>query len=300
MELATFFAPVFALVVTGTVLTAVPLARGARQRGFSRFLFVFAALVAAGLVWAGTHFELLPPVLVSSVVLDRLLGGALVIAAAGLAFRGTRARRRAELWLSASPRSIDAAIDAARDGDELCEGVFRARIGAAEQVTSPGGIVCAFYEADLRAPEEDGEKGPLLSRERGHSTPVYLVGERVSCALRFHPRLAWAPLHVRRCQVGGRLALGAEPAFVSGAPPEDALSYERVGKIGEECIASGRLVRNGEGRYELVGFAGSPPMLAVGTAPERVGARFRRTSWWAFGLAACCTVVAAYVLSGRL
>ncbi|MFY0577367.1 hypothetical protein ACN28S_26335 [Cystobacter fuscus] len=151
--------------------------------------------------------------------------------------------------------------------------MYRGRLAASDQVTSPSGVVCAFYEAELRGVTPGGGKGSLLSVERASAPVVRMRGEKTEAALSFSPGLVLAPLRVRPCLVGrpAEVAPGLD-APVEGAPPEEALSYERVGKLGEECLVVGEL-RPGPvaGGYELRGRQGGPAMVILGEAAEGTG-----------------------------
>src|SRR5262249_46614483 len=80
--------------------------------------------------------------------------------------------RHSGLLRLAQPCSVDEAIHLPaweRDGRWL---VLDGRLGATGEVTSPGGVVCAFYQAELRLVGEHGEPGRLVARERAASVPL--------------------------------------------------------------------------------------------------------------------------------
>ena len=54
--------------------------------------------------------------------------------------------------------------------------------GASEPVTSPGGVVCAFYDAELRSTGDQGRKGPLISQEKAYALLITVRGERAEAA----------------------------------------------------------------------------------------------------------------------
>src|SRR6185369_12274150 len=124
---------------------------------------------------------------VSLDVAGRSAGFVLLGLAAGLALLGSKARLRADALRGLAPRTIDEAVAELRAGREPGWGVYQGRLGASEPVTSPGGVVCAFYDAELRSSGEQGRKGPLLSQERAYAMLITVRGERAEAAVSFAP-----------------------------------------------------------------------------------------------------------------
>lgn len=236
---------------------------------------------------------------VSPTVLGQVLGAGLLVGAAALAVVGSRIRMRADALRAGAPQGIDEAVAALRQGQSPRWGVYRGRLASSDQVTSPGGVVGAFYEAEVRGVKADGSKGSLLSLERAYAPVLQMRGEKTQAALSFSPGLLLAPLQVRSCLVGtpAEVAPGLG-APVEGSPPEEALSYERVGKIGEECLAVGEL-RPGPvaGGYELRGRQGGPAMVVLGGSAEELGQKLVGRAWRFFAVAGGLTVAAAWALA---
>jgi hypothetical protein len=227
------------------------------------------------------------------------LGFALLVAAAGLAVAGSRVRVRADALRAEAPRSIDEGVAALREGRSPGWGVYRGRLASGEQVTSPGGVVCAFYEAELRGVMPDGSKGPLLSVERAYAPVLQVRGERAEASVSFSPKLLLAPVRILRCQMGKPLAETGTGVPAEGGVVEESLSYERVGKLGEECLVVGELRRGPvPGVYELRGKQGGPAMVILGSAGEGTGTVLTRRAWKLFMAAGGLTVAAAWLLAG--
>jgi hypothetical protein len=81
-------------------------------------------------------------------------------------------------------------------------------------------------------------------------------------------------------------------------PEEAALSYERVGKLGEECLVVGELSEDAEGTYVLRGREGGPAMVVLGNAGPGTGAVLARRAWSLFTAAGALTVAAAWIFAG--
>jgi hypothetical protein len=194
-----------------------------------------------------------------------------------------------------APRSLDEGVAALRADRSPGWGVYRGRLGSSEQLMSPGGVVCVFYEAELRGAMPDGSKGPLLSVERGYAPLVLVRGERVEVVVGFSPQQLLAPVGIRRCGPG----VGPGVLVEGRRPEEAALSYERVGKPGEECLVVGELRRGRvEGAYELRGRQGGPALVILGAERAGTGAVLARQAWGLFMLAGALVVLAAWMLSG--
>ncbi len=231
----------------------------------------------------------------------RGMGLALLGGAAGLALLGSRAHLRADTLQGSAPRELDEAVAELRAGRETGWGVYRARLGASEPVTSPGGVVCAFYEAELRSTGAQGRKGPLISEERAYALVITARGERVEAVVNFAPSTVMAPMQVRRCLTDPRLAEPAAGEVARGKAAEEVLSYERVGKIGESCLVVGELQRGpAPGSYVLRGRQGGPAMVVLGTEGLGSGQKLARRAWGFFSAAGALSVVAAFMLSRAL
>lgn len=224
--------------------------------------------------------------------------GVLVLALSGaLAADGTRLRQRGDRLASLAPTALDEAISRLNGRPKL-EGLFAGRLDASEEVTSPGGVVCAFYEAEVRSLEADGRKGALLAAERSQSPWVYLRGERHRAAIAFVA--AEGPTKLRRCRAGGELAFALPRSLAAGPPPADAVSHERVGKLGEPCLVLGRLERGpAEGSYVVCSGLGGRPLVLLASDPREVAAKLVRRAWGRFLGALVGCLAAAYLLAGH-
>ena len=263
--------------------------RAAWMPGGVAFRFVFALFALCCLCTAsslaGSPARLLLPV--ASVA---LLG-----TAAFLAVRGARLRSRAEVLQALAPQDVDEAVAVLPRAGK--PGVFRGRLAARGAVTSPAGLVCAFYESELRAYEPEG-KGTLLTQERAQAALVCLRGERHEAVLSFSPSALLAPVEPRRCSASASMA-SMDPRVLAGAEPvAEATSHERVGRIGEPCLVVGRLVPGlAKGRYALHGLQGGPALLVLGTDAEAAAAQLARRAWALIAGSAALTVSAAFLLS---
>lgn len=297
MDLVAWAAPALAAMFTAALLS---MAGFLRKEFFDR---VPGRLVAVGgfLLFCGyllaTRFGLVREIMVPTIFFARALGIVLLGAAALLAIRGSRARRQAELLLAQAPRSLDEAVEALRAGGSA-EGVFRGRLASSEQVTSPAGLVCAFYEAEVREVAPGGQKGSLISLERAFPPALSLEGDRVECDIDFLPEAVLGPVAVRRCKLGSEVAMSAAPLLASGDAPTEALSYERVGKLGDACLVAGRLTRTGaELGYRIRRGLSTPVTVVLGNDATAYGKRFAKVAWLSF-LGACgLCALSAYVLA---
>lgn len=299
-------APLYATCLTALVVAAFAFGRrDAAARPWSLPLAWFGLLVA-GAFCVAARFHGEPGQPLSFDVATKAGGAALLVVAAGLAVRGSRTRFRADLLRASVPRSLDEAVTALRAGRAPGWGVYRGSLDATDALTSPGGVPCAFYEAEVREVAEDGRKGPLLSRERAYAPVLMLRGERVRASVRFAPSSLMAPVEVRRCQaLPGTVpaswyeeapALDAG-AHVQAAEPE-ALSWERVGTAGETCLVVGELRRGPEeGSYVLCGRDGGPALVVLGPEAPVTGGLLARRAWTHFAAAGALSMAAAFVLS---
>ncbi len=293
-------APLYAAGLSGLVILAFAFGRKDSGSFMPRWpLAWFGLLAAVSLALVTDH---VPTALrVSLDVAGRGVGFALLGLAAGLALLGSKARLRADALRGSAPRSIDEAVAELRAGREPAWGVYQGRLGASEPVTSPGGVVCAFYDAELRAAGEQGRKGALISQDRAYALLITVRGERAEAAVSFAPSTTLAPVRVMRCQTDPRLAEPEAGELVQGRPVEEVLSYERIGKLGESCLVVGELQRGpAPGSYVLRGKQGGPAMLVLGNEGTGTGHELARRAWGFFSAAGALSVAAAFVLSRTL
>src|SRR5262249_36554646 len=164
LDLSTVLAPALGLGASGALLAV-------RGTAGQRHVPVIAPAVAPLPVLAGLLFGgVLAFVLAAGTPAGSFLRWALGVAAStGCLAAGWTAgqlRRPAGLLRAARPCPVDEAIHLPaweRDGHWL---LLDGRLGSSGEVTSPGGVVCAFYDAELRLVGERGEPGRLVARER--------------------------------------------------------------------------------------------------------------------------------------
>ncbi len=293
-------APLYAAALSGLVIVAFAFGRKDARAFMPRWpLAWFGLLAAVSVALVTDHVPM--SLRVSLDVLGRGAGLALLGSAAGLALLGSRARLRADALKGSAPRSLDEAVAELRAGREPGWGVYQGRLGASEPVTSPGGVVCAFYDAELRTSAAQGNKGSLLSQDRAYSLLITLRGEKTEAAVSYSPSTMLAPVRVLRCQTDPRLVEPEAGELVQGRPVEEVLSYERIGKIGEPCLVVGELQRGpAAGSYVLRGKQGGPAMLVLGNEGTGTGHELARRAWGFFSAAGALSVAAAFVLSRTL
>jgi hypothetical protein len=304
-------APLYAMCLMALVVAAFTFGRRDAAARPWRLPLVWFGLLAVGSFCMALQFPGGPGWVLSAEAATRAGGAVLLVVAAGLAVRGSRARWRADLMRASVPRSLDEAVAALRAGGTPGWGVYRGTLDATDVLTSPGGVACAFYEAEVREVAEDGRKGSLLSCERACSSVLVLRGERVRASVRFSPSSLMAPVEVRRC----RALPGTVPASWYEEAPEtgtglqmreasdgpEALSWERVGATGETCLVVGELRRGlAEGAYELCGRKGGPALVVLGPEAPVTGGTLARRAWTHFAAAGALSVAAALVLSRAL
>jgi hypothetical protein len=200
--------------------------------------------------------------------------------------------RHAELLRLAAPCTVDEAIHLPaweRDGRWL---VLDGRLAANGEVTSPGGVVCAFYQAELRMVGERGEPGHLVAREHAASLPLELVGHRESVRIRFSPIRAATPVSIRRVLVPLEPDRGQVTAE-GEAETVEVLSWESVGKIGARALGLGKLERDRAGGWRLVGLAGGAAPIVLPTEQESAAAAWRGEAWRWSGVAVPLALLAA-------
>jgi len=289
-DLSTVLAPALGLGASGALLAV----RGTTvQRHVPVIAPALAPLpVLAGLLLAGVLALVLAAGTPAASVLRWILGSA---AAAGCAAAGWTAGqlwRHAELLRDAQACTVDEAVHLPpweRDARWL---LLDGRLGSSGQVTSPGGVVCAFYEAELRLVGERGEPGRLLSRERAASLPLELRGLRTSVRLRFSSARAAAPVGIRRVLVPIENETDEVPAEGEQASVE-VLSWESVGKLGARALALGKLELDRDGAWRLVGIAGGAAPVVLPTEQESAAAAWRSEAWRWSGVAVPLAVLAA-------
>ncbi|WP_272134944.1 hypothetical protein [Stigmatella ashevillensis] len=300
MDARMLLAPMYATALSALVVAAFAFGRKDAHAFTPRWPLVgFGLLATVSLLWIADAVPL--AVFLSGDALSRGLGFVLVGLAAALALWGSRARLRADTLRSTAPQSLDDAIEALRAGRAPGWGVYRGRLGASDQVTSPSGVVCAFYEAELRSVGDQGRKGSLISQDRGHALVITLRGERSEAAVSYAPSTTMAPVRVLRCQTNPRLVEPEAGELAEGQPVEEVLSYERVGKLGETCLVVGQLQRGpAPGSYVLRGQQGGPAMMVLGNETLGSGHALARRAWSCFAAAGALSVAAAFVLSRTL
>jgi hypothetical protein len=291
MDLWMLFAPLYAVALAG--VCAVALAYG-RRRAWP----MVGLVCAASVLLVSRMGPRLSPWL-GSPALGWGLGAVLLCVAGVVAYRAERPRGRAELLLSSAPTALDEAIDALRgSGHAPASWVLKGWLGTDSPVTSPGGVVCAFYEAELRGIGERGRKGPLLWLDRAFPEPLWLRGERSRATLSSGEVEPIAPERVRHCRLGRGFRIAGHGELAGELPPIEALSYERLGKLGERCLVAG-VLRPGarEGSYVISGPRGAPPIVVVGQEPLEVARRLLRRAWGLYGGAVGLVIAAAFLLA---
>ncbi len=276
MDVQTLFGPMFAAALFGLCAFGWATGRIRADRVGASIRWAFYWFLAVGAAYLATRWLGRRE---AEILVRALMGTAAVGAlawAAWLLYAATRWRRWAERLSSATPVPLDEAARCleAADGALGAVGVFEGRLGAVEQVTSPGGVVGAFFRAELREVREDGEKGALVAFERGQAAHVYLAGEatRARLALDDSHEAVFAPLSVRRCESARWPTAGGEVVMAVAGGVGERLSFERVGKLGAHCLVAGRLLRSAPGRFRLTGEGAAPLVIAV-TEDGRVPAR---------------------------
>jgi hypothetical protein len=300
MDVRMMLAPLYGAALIGLVSLAFAFGRKESRAFMPRWPLAWFGLLAA--VTLALIMDFVPTSMrVSLDAAGRSVGFGLLGLSAGLALLGSRARLRADTLRSTAPRSIDEAVAELRAGRQPGWGVYQGRLGASDPVTSPGGVVCAFYDAELRSTGDQGRKGPLISQDKAYSLLITVRGDRAEAAVSFSPSTMLAPVRVVRCQTDPRLVEPEAGELVQGRPVEEVLSYERVGKLGEHCLVVGELQHGpAPGSYVLRGKQGGPAMLVLGTEGMGTGQTLARRAWGFFSAAAALSIAAAFVLSRTL
>lgn len=299
MDFRMMLGPLYAAGCVALVVGVFTFARSeARERWQGRPV-VWIALAVVGLALVASRLGLAPAQLISSDTFTRIVGlGSLMCGAVALML-AFKARSRASACYQARPLSVDEAVAQVRTGGKA-EGVFEGRVTCEEPVTSPGGIVCVAYEAELREARVDGARGSLVNSERAYSHVLQLTGEKLSANVALNPAALMAKTEIRRCLVA-RKASPVMPAAVlaSGDMPTEALSWERVLRMGSRCRIVGKLERNPEAAsYRIKGVAGLPPLILVDEEVARAGQRFFRSALVQLGAAAVLVGAGVWLLHG--
>jgi hypothetical protein len=290
LDLSTVLAPALGLGASGALLAV-------RGTAVQRHVPVIAPAVAplpvlAGLLLGGVLAFALTAGTAAGSVLRWALGAAALVGCLGAAWTAGQLWRHAELLRDAHPCTVDEAIHLPaweREGRWL---LLDGRLGSSGEVTSPGGVVCAFYDAELRRVGERGEPGRLVARERAVSIPLELRGLRRSVRLRFSMTRAAAPVAIRRVLVpiegeADEVPAEGEPASV------EVLSWESVGKLGARALALGKLEQDRNEGWHLVGVGGGAAPVVLPTEQESASAAWRSEAWRWSGVAAPLAVLAA-------
>ena len=219
----------------------------------------------------------------------RCAGLAVLTVAVACAGRASRLRRRSEALGSAVPSAIEGAIEAMQRGQERVIGIFSGRIGADGEVTSPGGVACAFYDASVRR-KATRERERILALAREGRPLVWIRGERAHARVAFSARDLHAAEEVRKVSAAGGTAWLR--------PGLEAVSRERVGRIGESCFVFGRLERGDPpGSYVIGGVDGGPATVLVGVSHAALRRAWVSASWVYFAAAATFTAISAWLLA---
>ncbi|MBZ4419841.1 hypothetical protein [Myxococcus sp. RHSTA-1-4] len=300
-------APLYAMCLSALVVAAFTFGRREPAARPWRLPLGWFGLLAVGSCCVALQFPDGATPVLSAEAVARAGGAALLIVAAGVAVRGARARSLSDPLRVSAPMSLDEAVASLRMGGTPGWGVYQGTLDAAEVLTSPGGVPCAFYEAEVREVAEDGRKGPLLSRERAYAPVLVLRGERVRASVRFAPSSLVAPVEVRRCRAlpgtGPASWYEEVPALGAGiqaqveATEPEVLSWERVGTVGGPCLVVGELRRGpDEGSYVLCGRDGRPALVVPGPETPATGGTLARKAWKHFAAAGALSMAAALVL----
>jgi len=190
-----------------------------------------------------------------------LLGLGAAVGAVAATWTAVQLRRHVALLRGSPAVEVDATTSGAAPPGTGRWVVLAGRLGAAGGVWSPGGVRCAFYDAELCGPTAEG-KDTVLAHERGASLPIVLCGERGQVEVSFSPQRTSAPIQRRRSRVQ-----------VEDGPLLDLISLESVGPLGAPALGIGRLERNPRGGWRLVGAGGGGAPIVL---PEERQAAVRR------------------------
>jgi hypothetical protein len=296
LDVSTVLAPAFGLGASGALLAV---RATAVQRQVPPIAPTVAPLpVLAGMLLAGVLAAALAAGTPVGWFLRTVLGLAAATGCIAAGWTAGQLWKHAELLRFTHPCTVDEAIHLPaweRDGRWL---VLDGRLGAPGEVTSPGGIVCAFYQAELRLVGERGEPGALVARERAASLPLELKGFRESVRIAFSPSRAATPVSIRRVLVP--LEADREVAAQGETGTVEVLSWESVGKLGARALALGRLERQRAGGWRLVGLAGGAAPIVLPTEQDSAAAAWRSEAWRWSGVAVPLAVLAGLCFAGSL
>lgn len=298
MDFRMMIGPLYAAGCVALVVGVVTYARAeARERWQGRPV-AWLAVGAVALAFLASRSGFAPAQLISSDSFTKVIGLLSLVCGAVALLLAFKARSRASACYQAHPLSVDEAVAAVRGGGKA-EGVFEGRVTCEEPVTSPGGIVCVAYEAELREARLDGGRGSLVNQERAYSHVLQLAGDKLSANVALNPAALLAKTEVRRCLVA-RNASAAMPSEVlaSGELPNEALSWERVLRMGSRCRIVGKLERANERTYRIKGVAGMPPLILVDEEVAQAGQRFFRSALAHLGAAAILVGAGVWLLHG--
>jgi hypothetical protein len=178
-------------------------------------------------------------------------------------------------------------------------GVFEGRLACGNAVVSPGGVVCAFYEAQLREHGGGGRRGALLSCEAGRGEPLFLKGRLTQVQVEPAGQNILGPTAIRRCRWGGVPGGGLDPQDVlaEGIPPCEAISFERTGKMGESYRVVGHLEWGPNKTLRIAPPLGGAVLLAPSGEVPAAGRALARRAWSFFGGSAGLSTMAALILA---
>jgi hypothetical protein len=290
LDVSTILAPALGLGASGALLAV-------RGSAVQRHVPVIAPAVAplpvlAALLLGGALAFALAAGTPAGPVLRWALGAAASAGCVAAGWTAGQLWRHAEVLRDAHPCTVDEAIHLPaweRDGRWL---LLDGRLGSSGEVTSPGGVVCAFYDAELRLVGERGEPGRLVARERAVSARLELHGLRESVRLRVSAARAAAPVSIRRVLVPIEREVDEVPAE-GEQPAVEVLSWESVGKLGGRALSVGKLEKERDGGWRLVGIGGGAAPVVLPTEQESAAAAWRSEAWRWSGVAAPLAVLAA-------
>jgi hypothetical protein len=173
---------------------------------------------------------------------------------------------------------VEQAVHRLRRGTLAGPVLLEGRLGAVEPLISPGGILCAFYEAEIRTRSWLG-RGMLVSQERATARALYLQGDGERVRVEISEEGLHAPETEQRVLVDKPLGLGLRPVPAEGLPVEEAVSYEKVGRLNAPCAVLGLLERDSRGDLVVRRAAGLDPLVFIGereSLKQRIGRRGAR------------------------
>lgn len=293
IDVSTVLAPALGLGASGALLAVR--ASAARRQAPLIAPPVAPLPVLAGMLLTGVLAFALAAGTPAGALVRWVLGLAAAAGCLAAAWTAGQLWRHAELLRFARPCTVDEALNLPaweRDGRWL---VLDGRLGARGEVTSPGGVVCAFYDAELRLIGAPGEPGRLVAHERAASVPLELLGLHRSVRIRFSPARAAAPVSIRRVLVPVEHDVREVPAEGQTELVE-VLSWESVGKLGARALALGRLEPDRGGGWRLVGVAGGAAPVVLPTEQDSAAAAWRSEAWRWSGVAVPLAVLAGLCL----